>query len=973
MFRLFFSFLLLAGRTLSEGNLIPNRHIIELDEDHLIFARDGSPANIHKRMHITLESRGLKYQSNHDFGAPGLFVGMSITVRDPSDLQKLYDISGVKAVRPVERFKVPVPPVTTLATSTLAATNDSVRVNATDSLHADTGVAKLHAQGYTGKGIKIAIIDTGVDYNHPALGGGFGPGHKVIGGFDFTGDDVKKKKPDEDPMDCYGHGTHVAGIIGANPGTTPFNLKGVAYEAELMVYRVGGCVESIDEDATVAALLRADEDGNDVINLSVGGPGGWSAGRTWSIVAERIARKGRVLTISAGNEGENGGWYASSPAATDSVIAVGSVDAHVIPLQTVMVGGDVAHEPIMYFDVLPLTNNTDKPIPVYAPGNDSVFACKPLPKDAPNLAEYIVLIELSTACPRATQMKNIQAKGAKLALIWNAKKFSTVSETEDDIPVSMIQTTDGAFIAKQLEAKKKVTLTFPKGGALTNYEIPTGGLMSSFSSYGPTFDFRFKPAISGPGGSIVSTIPVNQGGYGIKSGTSMSAPYIAGCAALLLQARGKTPEVARQARDLFESTAVPVAANRSSEKIPLLQTVTSAGAGYVDVFSAAFTETVVGPGELVLNDTKYFKGIHELTVRNVGKVQKKYSVDHFPAGTVVTVKPGTIQMSAGPVPLVEAYATVDLSTTSFTLAPNETKTITAKFTPPKGLDPTTLPVYSGFIQVEAEGEGEMGLFHVSYLGVVGTLFDQQVLDNTNQLFGGLNLPAIIADETSNGNYTVQVKENTYEFKGNEKFPRLFYRLAFGSPKVDVDLVSPSLNLENLPSPVPVIGHLSNRTFVTRHKMAKEVNTGFASILLNNNATFSNLTYVPSGTYKVLIRALRVTGDPGNPDHYDKWLSPTMTLRFTSRRGSNLGDEESDELEKAGKPIYQRTWFIVVMSVAALLVVGAVAAGAFVLSRRRKSTIRSEAGFVPPMGAYKPLVDETREHEVYSSTAYRPAS
>lgn len=75
-------------------------------------------------------------------------------------------------------------------------------------------VDKLRNEGYLGDGISIAIIDTGVDYLHPALGGGFGPGYKVTYGYDLVGDaynGLNTPVPDDDPMDCAGHGTHVSG------------------------------------------------------------------------------------------------------------------------------------------------------------------------------------------------------------------------------------------------------------------------------------------------------------------------------------------------------------------------------------------------------------------------------------------------------------------------------------------------------------------------------------------------------------------------------------------------------------------------------------------------------------------------------------------------------------------------------------------------------------------------------------------
>src|SRR5262245_25321676 len=71
----------------------------------------------------------------------------------------------------------------------------------------------------TGAGESIAVIDTGIDYTHPFLGGGYGTGYKVVGGYDFVDDD-------NDPMDTYGHGTEVAGVLAAKP----FNYLGKHYQ-----------------------------------------------------------------------------------------------------------------------------------------------------------------------------------------------------------------------------------------------------------------------------------------------------------------------------------------------------------------------------------------------------------------------------------------------------------------------------------------------------------------------------------------------------------------------------------------------------------------------------------------------------------------------------------------------------------------------------------------------------------------------
>lgn len=121
--------------------------------------------------------------------------------------------------------------------------------------------------GVTGKGITICIIDTGIDYNHPALGGGFGPSFKVISGYDFVNND-------NDPMDDLGHGTHVAGIAAANGG----GLKGVAPDAKLVAYKVLGADGFGYDSWVVAGIERStDPDQNpntndalDVVNMSLG-------------------------------------------------------------------------------------------------------------------------------------------------------------------------------------------------------------------------------------------------------------------------------------------------------------------------------------------------------------------------------------------------------------------------------------------------------------------------------------------------------------------------------------------------------------------------------------------------------------------------------------------------------------------------------------------------------------------------------
>ncbi|MGO1259243.1 MAG: S8 family serine peptidase, partial [Brachybacterium sp.] len=144
--------------------------------------------------------------------------------------------------------------------------------------NAMTGVDQVQqVDGLTGEGVTVAVIDSGIDYNHPDFGGSGTndqtadfPGERVVGGYDFVGDDYDSQTgvpvaPDEYPDDCGGHGSHVAGIIGADG-----EVLGVAPKVDLLSYRVFGCDGSSSTEVILAAMEQAMEDGADVVNMSLG-------------------------------------------------------------------------------------------------------------------------------------------------------------------------------------------------------------------------------------------------------------------------------------------------------------------------------------------------------------------------------------------------------------------------------------------------------------------------------------------------------------------------------------------------------------------------------------------------------------------------------------------------------------------------------------------------------------------------------
>ncbi|MFC3094330.1 hypothetical protein DRW07_14420 [Alteromonas sediminis] len=171
-----------------------------------------------------------------------------------------------------------------------------------------------------GDDIDVAILDTGIDYTHPALGGCLGEGCKVVDGYDFV-------DQDDDPMDLDGHGTHVAGIVAANSDT----MKGIAPNARLHAYKVLND-EGFGSDIDIIAALEyaVDPDGNpstddiiiDVINMSLGGGG--DADAPLSRAVDAAVDAGIVVVVAAGNEGDYDDIRTSSPASAAKAITVAS-------------------------------------------------------------------------------------------------------------------------------------------------------------------------------------------------------------------------------------------------------------------------------------------------------------------------------------------------------------------------------------------------------------------------------------------------------------------------------------------------------------------------------------------------------------------------------------------------------------------------------------------------------------------------
>ena len=458
----------------------------------------------------------------------------------------------------------------------------------------DSGVA-------TGDGIKVAILDTGIDYTHQALGGAgtaeayaaafanqsgavSWPQGSVVGGFDFVANDPN-------PIDdvAQGHGTSVA-----------HSVNGIAPDVSFYGYRV--CAPAPVNCTGVAQInaLEASMDPNgdgdlsdrvDVINMSLGGDYGSTdtSGGT-QLLIQRAVELGVSMVISAGNDGPNP-FIVGGPSTTPNALSVGAM-THPTQLSTVVTTSTLAGEtvdmigagfnPVQVFSFSSTENEL-----VYI--TDNPLACDAFAEDL-DLTGKTVMVDRG-ACNFTQKVLNAQARGAVFVIIANNAAGAG--------PVSAGGSAPGITIPAvgiSLEAGMAVKELLAAGTAVS-YEVvsesfATPGAIAGFTSRGPSMDGLLKPEITAPGTSIM----VADVGTGDKlapaTGTSFSGPITAGAMSLLREAR---PELtAFEAKAVLMNTAnmnvtaEPKALNPQAALAP----ISAMGAGLVDVAKAVSSPAV---------------------------------------------------------------------------------------------------------------------------------------------------------------------------------------------------------------------------------------------------------------------------------------------------------------------------------------------------------------------------------------------
>jgi minor extracellular serine protease Vpr len=787
----------------------------------------------------------LKYAERYAFD--NLWNGLSITVAS-SQLSKLSRIEGVKAIWPVVTVSLPTDGTTPDLATALAMTG------------ADIAQSEL---GYTGAGVKVAVMDTGVDYDHPDLGGCFGAGCRVIKGWDFVGDSYNADEtspsyqpvphPDADPDDCNGHGTHVAGIVGANGNPATGGARGVAPGVTYGAYRVFGCEGSTTADNLIAALERALGDGMDVLNMSIGSAFQWPQYPT-SAASDRLVNKGVVVVASIGNSGANGLFSASSPGLGKKVIGVASYDNTHVQLATFTVtpaGLTIGYANATGAPAAPTSGS----LPLAKSGTPASAADACLvggvsPFTAGQFAGRAVLIRRGT-CGFYEKSKNAQDAGAAAVVLYNnvaGRVSPTVAGTPAiTIPVVAVSDTEGVSINNAINSGAQ-TLNWT--AALGTFPNPTGGLISSFSSYGLSPDLALKPDIGAPGGLIRSTWPLENGGYATISGTSMASPHVAGAVALLLQARPGTSS--QDVRDILQNTAVPK--NWwGNPGLGLLDNVHRQGAGMLQIDKAIEATTLVTPGKLALGESQAGPATRTITIRNTSSSAVTYTLGHVPAlaTDLSTFTPGFFATFAS-----VAFSQAGVPVTSMTLAAGASATVDATISITDPASPAARRLYGGYLVLTPQGAGQT--YRVPYAGFRGDYQSIQVLTPTANGFPWL--ARIVGS-----NFMRQNTGATFTMASGD-IPYLLVHLDHQSRRFRVEIVDANS------------GQSWHRAFDEEYLPRNSTVSGFFAFGWDGETLGGSKTYtVPNGTYVMKLSVTKALADSTDPSHTETWTSPVFNI------------------------------------------------------------------------------------------------
>ncbi len=424
-----------------------------------------------------------------------------------------------------------------------------------------------------GTGIKVAVIDTGVDFNHPDLFG-WGPDGKVIGGYNFI-------QGDQPPIDTNGHGTQVAGVIAADG-----DIIGVAPGAKILAYKVSEDGEGVSSELIIRAIERAIDDGADIINISLG------VNKTNAKIERAIdhaLEKEIFVVTAAGNDGPDLKTI-GSPGRNFGSVTVGATYNNLT--SSLVATLEINDEP---YTVIPMVGSAKLEEPITGQimfgGYGKVEELKNI-----DIRDSIVIVERGSNIEGellyfSVKENNVANAGAKALIVYNNKPGIFLGELihefiepeyNPQIPVVSIDREEGLVIREIIKNENEASL----------HLFYNPDFVTHFSSRGPVSPFYIKPDIVAPGAYINTT--QNNIGYNFTSGTSYAAPHVSGAAALLLQ---KNPGLHHhEIKSIILTTSESVSDAYGQEF-----SVHETGAGRLNIENAYNAKLIIMPPNFVIN------------------------------------------------------------------------------------------------------------------------------------------------------------------------------------------------------------------------------------------------------------------------------------------------------------------------------------------------------------------------------------
>jgi minor extracellular serine protease Vpr len=467
-----------------------------------------------------------------------------------------------------------------------------------------------------GEGVKVAIVDTGIDVTHPCFDDAAYAESNNPGAHEpYTNDKVivakvfynKAAVRGLDPKDVDGHGTHVAGTVACNLHTPaqvhgvdiPYDPSGVAPRALLGNYNVfPGTIASARSEDIVDALEEAYADGMHVANMSLGG-GSSGFNDLLAMAVDNLDRANMVIAVAAGNSGPGYFTIESPGKAARALTAGASTVGHFVGAPVTVAGatyGAAAGDfPVVETDLT-------APLGVVTSGTGLSTACTALP--AGSLTGKIALISRGV-CTFSAKIRTAQNAGAVAVLVVNNVAGDPTAMAQDGtpnqptVPAYMVGLEDGKALDDHNGASTTIDST------LAYFNTDNDDIMAGFSSQGPTdVDFRVKPDVTAPGVNVLSSQPSHTCEdpdteaseapcWAFFQGTSMASPHLAGSAAVV---RGAHPGwAAWQVRSAVVNTAERGRLTAFTDGTTVLDDANITGSGIVDLDSAVGADVALDP------------------------------------------------------------------------------------------------------------------------------------------------------------------------------------------------------------------------------------------------------------------------------------------------------------------------------------------------------------------------------------------